>query len=116
RPSKDGPFRWVRQEFFENEYVRYTDPQGILESWEYFMAPINVRFETGDRFEFNWNPHGEILLAPFAIAPGVVIPPGSYQFTRYRLEAQTSSHRPLQFGNTTWRSEEHTSELQSPYE
>jgi len=102
RPSKNGPFRWIRQEFFENEYVRYTDPQGILESWEYFMAPINVRFETGDRFEFNWNPHGETLLAPFAIAPGVVIPPGSYQFTRYRLEAQTSSHRPLQFGNTTW--------------
>jgi len=102
RPSKDGPFRWIRQEFFENEYVRYTDPQGVLESWEYFMAPINVRFETGDRFEFNWNPHGEILLSPFTIAPGVVIPPGSYQFTRYRLEAQTSSHRSLQFGNTTW--------------
>jgi hypothetical protein len=27
---------------------------------------------------------------------------GSYDFTRYRLEAQTSSHRPLQFGTTTW--------------
>jgi len=102
RPSKTGPFRWIRQEFFENQYVRYTDPQGILESWEYFMAPINVRFETGDRFEFNWNPHGEILLAPFEVAPGVTIPVGSYEFTRYRLEAQTSSHRPLQFGNTTW--------------
>ena len=102
RPSKTGPFRWIRQEFFENEYLRYTNPQGVLESWEYFMAPINVRFESGDRFEFNWDPHGEILLAPFDIAPGVVIPPGSYQFTRYRLEAQTSGHRPLQFGTTTW--------------
>jgi len=102
RPSKEGPFRWIRQEFFENEYIRYTDPQGIVESWEYFMAPINVRFETGDRFEFNWNPHGETLLAPFEIAPGVVIPPGSYDFTRWRLEAQTSAHRPLQFGTTTW--------------
>src|SRR5438132_5627949 len=102
RPSKTGLVRWIRQEFFENEYLRYTDPQGVLESWEYFMAPINVRFESGDRFEFNWNPHGEILLSPFTIAPGVVIPPGSYQFTRYRLEAQTSGHRPLQFGITTW--------------
>jgi hypothetical protein len=36
--------------------VRYTNPQGIVESWEYFMAHINVRFEWGDRFEFNWNP------------------------------------------------------------
>jgi hypothetical protein len=102
RPSKNGPFRWIRQEFFENEYVRYTDPNGILESWEYFMAPINVRLESGDRFEFNWNPHGEILLAPFEIARGVIIPPGSYQFTQFRVEGQTSPHRPLQFGSTTW--------------
>ena len=102
RPSKTGPFSWIRQEFFENEYLRYTDPKGVLESWEYFMAPINVRFESGDRFEFNWDPHGEILSAPFEIAPGVFIRPGSYEFTRYRLEAQTSGHRPLQFGTTTW--------------
>jgi len=102
RPSKGGPFGWIRQEFFENEYSRVTNPQGILESWEYFMAPINVRMETGDRFEVNWDPHGEILLAPFEVSPGVVIPPGSYQFNRWRAEAQTSPHRPFQFGNTTW--------------
>jgi Domain of unknown function (DUF5916) len=102
RPSKDGPFRWIRQEFFENQYVRYTDPKGIVESWEYFMAPVNLRFESGDRFEFNWDPHGETLVVPFEVAPGVVIPPGSYDFTRWRLEAQTSEHRPLQFGTTTW--------------
>lgn len=102
RPSKTGPLRWIRQEFFENEYNRVTDSNGILESWEYFMAPINVRMETGDRFEFNWDPHGEILTAPFEVSPGVVIPAGSYQFTRWRGEAQSSSHRPLQFGTTTW--------------
>jgi len=102
RPSKDGPFRWIRQEFFENQYTRYTDSKGIVESWEYFMAPVNLRFESGDRFEFNWDPRGETLLAPFQVAPGVVIPPGSYDFTRWRLEAQTSEHRPLQFGTTTW--------------
>ncbi len=102
RPSKDGPFSWIRQEFFENEYSRVTDPQGILESWEYFMAPINVRMETGDRFEFNWDPHGETVLAPFQVAPGVVIPAGDYTFTRWRFEAQSSAHRPLQFGTTTW--------------
>jgi hypothetical protein len=102
RPSKTGPFRFIRQEFFENEYERYTNMQGVVESWQYFMAPVNVRFESGDRFEFNWNPHGETLLAPFEIAPGVVIPPGQYDFTRWRIEAQTSGHRPLQFGSTTW--------------
>ncbi len=102
RPSKVGPFRWIRQEFFENDYVRYTDSKGIVESWSYFMAPINLRFESGDRFEFNWYPHGETLLVPFEIAPGILIPVGSYDFTRWRLEAQTSEHRPLQFGTTTW--------------
>jgi hypothetical protein len=102
RPAKDGPFKWIRQEFFENQYSRYTDTRGIVESWEYFMAPVNVRFESGDRFEFNWDPHGETLLAPFEVAPGVIIPPGSYDFTRWRLEAHTSEHRPLQFGTTTW--------------
>ncbi len=102
RPSKDGPFRWIRQDFFENEYFRVTDPRGILESWEYFMAPINVRMETGDRFEFNWDPHGETILAPFEVAPGVLIPAGDYTFTRWRFEAQSSAHRPLQFGTTTW--------------
>jgi hypothetical protein len=44
------------------------------------MAPVNVRFESGDRFEFNWNPHGETLLVPFEVAPGVVIPPGALRF------------------------------------
>jgi hypothetical protein len=102
RPSKDGALRWIRQAFVENEYSRVTDRQGILESWEYFMAPINIRLETGDRFELNWNPHGEILLAPFEVAPGVLIPVGSYQFNRWRAEAQTSPHRTFQFGNTSW--------------
>jgi Domain of unknown function (DUF5916) len=102
RPSKDGPFGWIRQEFFENEYTRVTDSRGILESWEYFMAPINVRMETGDRFEFNWSPRGETLLAPFEVSPGVIIPVGDYTFTRWRVEAQSSAHRPLQFGTTTW--------------
>jgi hypothetical protein len=102
RPSKEGPFGWIRQEFFENQFTRVTDAAGFLESWEYFMAPVNVRMETGDRFEFNWVPTYEQLLAPFEIAPGVVIPPGRYQFTRWRLEGQTSPHRAFQFGHTTW--------------
>jgi len=102
RPSKDGPFKWIRQEFFENEYTRYTDPRGIVESWEYFMAPVNLRFESGDRFEFNWSPRGETLFVPFEVAKGVFVPAGSYDFTRWRLEAQTSPHRAFQFGATTW--------------
>src|SRR5437763_1182074 len=96
RPSKDGPFRWIRQEFFENQFRYITDLHGQVESWNYFMAPVNVRMETGDRFEVNWYPHFEFLPAPFEISPGVVLPPGSYHFTRGRFEAQSRPHRALQ--------------------
>ncbi len=102
RPSKSGSLRWIRQEFFENQYTRVTDAQGIVETWRYFMAPVNVRLETGDRFEFNWVPEYEFLPAPFEIAPGVVLPPGPYHFSRFRLEGETSPHRRLQAGSTTW--------------
>ncbi len=102
RPSKTGPFRWIRQQFLENEFTRVTDSNGVNESWEYFMAPINVRLESSDRFEFNWSPRYEYLSAPFEISPGVVLPPGGYNFTRWRFEAQTSPHRAWSAGTTTW--------------
>jgi hypothetical protein len=102
RPSKQSPLGFIRQEFFENNFTWVTNLQGKTESWSYFMAPINIRLESGDRFEFNWSPEYEWLAAPFEITEGVRIPPGTYNFTRWRLEAQTSEHRPLQFGTTTW--------------
>ena len=57
--------------------------------------------ETADRFEVNYIPQYEYLAVPFEIAPGIVIPPGAYRFTRFRVEAQTSPHRALQAGSTT---------------
>ena len=57
---------------------------------------------TGASFEFNGAPQYEFLIIPFEIAPGVVIPPGPYHFTRWCLEAQTSEHRSVQFGITSW--------------
>jgi hypothetical protein len=101
RPSKSGFLRWMRQEFLENEFSQVVNAAGITESWQYFFAPVNVRLETADRFEFNYIPEYEYLAAPFAIVPGVVIPPGSYRFTRYRVEVQSSPHRPIEAGSTT---------------
>lgn len=72
-------------------------PNGIVS----FFAPINVRMESADRFEFNYIPEYEYLAAPFEIVPGVVIPPGAYRFTRFRVEAQSSPHRPIEAGFTT---------------
>jgi hypothetical protein len=102
RPSKNGPFRWVRQAFMEHRYYRVTNFHGVTESWRFWWAPINVRLESGDRFEFNWVPWYEFLPQPFEIAKGVRLPVGGYRFTRFRAEFQTSDHRWWQFGTTTW--------------
>ena len=101
RPSKSGPFRWVRQNFMEHRFYRVTNYRGELESWRFFWAPVNVQFESGDRFEFNWVPWYEYLPEPFQIA-GITLPVGGYRYDRFRLEFQTSRHRPWEFGTTTW--------------
>jgi hypothetical protein len=58
--------------------------------------------ESGNRFEFNYVPTFEFLPVPFEISDGVVLPVGKYRFDRFRLEFQTSSHRPWEIGTTSW--------------
>lgn len=102
RPGKNGPLGWIRQEFAEHEFYRVTNHLGITESWRFFWAPINIRLETGDHIEFNWVPTYEYLPEPFEISNSVTLPVGGYRFDRFRLEYQSSRHRPWEFGTTTW--------------
>lgn len=81
-------WRLVRQMFHEFIPVLVTDLDGRWESYRVFLAPVNWRLESGDRFEFNVVPEGERLVAPFEVAPGDTIPPGRYHHVRYRLEAE----------------------------
>jgi hypothetical protein len=102
RPSKQGRLRWIRQAFLEQNYYHVTNWHGQTESWGVTWAPVNVSLESGDRFEFAFQPQFEFLPAPFEIAPGVTLPVGSYRFNRFRAELQSSDHRPWEFGSTTW--------------
>ena len=79
-----------------------TDLAGKWESYRVFFAPINWRFRSGDRMELNLNPTGERLVAPFAVADGVIVQPGSYHWRRYRLEAGTAQKRRLYGQVTFW--------------
>ena len=90
RPERFG----IRQFFFEVEPTVITDLHGPLENWRVFTAPFNVRTESGEHLEWNYIPTFEHLDAPFEIQPGVVIPPGSYRWTRYRTEVNTATKRP----------------------
>jgi len=91
----------VRQMFNESFNTLVTDLDGKWESYRVFLAPINWRLESGDRFEFNYVPVGERLVAPFEIADSVIIPAGSYHWTRWRLEGGLASKRKLS-GQFTW--------------
>jgi hypothetical protein len=46
-------------------------------------------------------PEGERLVEPFEIADGVVIPPGEYNWVRYRLEGDIAAKRPIS-GRVSW--------------
>jgi hypothetical protein len=95
----NGP---IQQLFHEFGPSLATDLSGHWESYRVFMAPVNWRFRSGDRLELNANPTGERLVEPFEIASGVVIPPGSYHWMRYRVEVGTAQKRRLYTQLTWW--------------
>jgi len=91
----------IQQLFHEFNPSLATNLSGQWESYRVFMAPVNWRFRSGDRFELNANPTGERLVEPFEIADGVVIAPGSYHWMRYRVEVGTAQKRRL-YSQLTW--------------
>ena len=93
-----GPIQQLFHEFMPS---LATDLSGNWESYRVFVAPVNWRFRSGDRFELNANPTGERLTEPFAIADGVVIAPGAYHWMRYRVEVGTAQKRRL-YSQLTW--------------
>lgn len=92
-----GPIQSLFHEFMPS---LTTDLSGNWESYRVFVAPVNWRFRSGDRFEFNANPTGERLVAPAEIA-GVIVSAGSYRWMRYRLEGGTAQKRRL-YAQVTW--------------
>ncbi|RMG52277.1 MAG: hypothetical protein D6723_09070 [Acidobacteria bacterium] len=93
----------IRQMFHEVFFTRFTRlDKGRVESWRLFTAPINWRFNSGDRIEFNYMPVFERLFEPFEISEGVILPPGDYRFTRWRAEFGTASKRSWRIEGTWW--------------
>lgn len=98
RPGRLG----VRQLFFELEPEYVANLGGRVESWRIFTAPVNMRTESGEHLEWNYIPQFEHLDAPFVIQRGIVIPPGSYRWTRYRTEVNTATKRPWVVDFALW--------------
>jgi hypothetical protein len=81
-------------------YIAGTD--GSWQSYGVFTAPVNWRFESGDRVELNIYPQGENLIESFDISSGLSISPGQYHFNRYRIELQSAPKRPLNAQMSWW--------------
>ena len=97
------PDRWgIRQFFFELNPVAVTSLQNQLETWRVFTAPINLRTESGEHLEWNYVAEFEHLDEPFEISSGIVVPPGSYRWTRYRAEVNTATKRPWVVDAAWW--------------
>jgi hypothetical protein len=85
-------------------YTRFTRlDTDQVESWDLYATFIDWHFKSGDSLHslFDANSIYERLFEPFAISPGVVLPPGEYRFTRWRHFLSTASKRKLQ-GNIAW--------------
>jgi len=83
----------IRQYRFQFRPSLYTDLEHHWESYQVYLTPLNASLESGDSFEFSFQPQGEFLKNPFEISDGVVIEPGGYHFIRNQLEASTASKR-----------------------
>lgn len=91
---KVRPGRWgVRYFVFEFRPEYITNLGNRVENWRIFMAPANIITESGEHLEWNYVPEFEHLDAPFEIFPGIIVPPGSYRWNRYRVEANTATKR-----------------------
>lgn len=103
QPRPTAPsLQWIRQAFFEVQYLRVEDLLGRVQTWQLFLAPFNIITPQGDHFEINAQPEFERLSVPFEIVPGVSIPVGDYRFDRYRIQVESASSRRWQANSTVW--------------
>ncbi len=97
RPDAGGRFGWVRQVYYNVSYFQVHDLSGNLQSSEVKAQPMAFTTEGGYNFNSQLYTTKEILTSGFAIADGVMIPAGSYQYFRKRAEFSTPASWPWVF-------------------
>ncbi len=93
RPQKGLIGKIVRQYYLEFYTSLYWSLDGRLESSRIFTAPVNFRTESGEHFEINIIPEKDRLDEAFELSEDFLIPVGDYEFTRYRVQFHSASHR-----------------------
>lgn len=84
----------IRSWYAEGAHGRFErSSDGRLETEETIVYPIGMVFKTNDFLEFGAARTKEQLFAPFEIFPGVVIPPGLFEFDSWELLMLTDASR-----------------------
>lgn len=95
--------RW-RPDFVNSIYLEVFTGQAITLEGEHQSSNINLPFFFMESNSQDWIEGSplqlmkEQLFEPFEISDGVVIPIGTYSYTRYFLNFGTSDHRPFNVG------------------
>ncbi len=63
------------------------------------FTPFGIVLDTGDELSIEIENMREVLVDPFEIQDGIIIPSGTYDFTRYQAEVSTGSKRPISIGS-----------------
>jgi hypothetical protein len=98
RPGRFG----VRQVSLGARPQLISNLGGRPESWDVFTSLPEVQLDSGEHLAFNWVPAYERLEEGFEIQPGVVIPPGSYSWSRYQVEVSSATKRPWVVEAALW--------------
>ena len=88
----------VRRYEFSIDTDLFTTTNDVVETWEMEIQPFGVEFESGDGFRIEIEQAHDELFESFEIRPGIVIPPGDYDFTRGRFELESSEKRDVSGG------------------
>jgi hypothetical protein len=91
RPNDD----YIRALDFGVNGFLVTNLDGDVESRDLGFNLLTVRTEPGEVLDFDYSREREVLFDDFEISDGVVIPPGSYKFDRYRVRLSTSRALPI---------------------
>jgi hypothetical protein len=78
---------------FNFDYQRIDYLDGGLQTEAYFLRPFQFANRTGDSIMLGYRNFTEVLLEPFEISPGIVVPPGEYGVDDLGLQISTGDHR-----------------------
>ena len=86
---------WLKQWIPHANYRAYYGLDDFYQSGQTHIDLTEVEFAKGGRFGPEYNIYHEGLQEPFAIAPGVTLPPGSYNYGSLGLDFATNPSAPL---------------------